>query len=87
MKRPLFCNNNVKKVIMISVVEAITDTNVGGAGRLLLNRIKNSNNNVPAITIAQVIIIVVVIIYDINFLTLMSTFFLQSTNAFAVLNC
>lgn len=45
MKRPLFCNNNIKKVIMISVVEAITDTNVGGAGRLLLNRIKNSNNN------------------------------------------
>ena len=38
-------NNNIKKVIMISVVEAITDTNVGGAGRLLLNRIKNSNNN------------------------------------------
>ena len=29
---------------MIRVVEAITDTNIGGAGRLLLNRIKNSTN-------------------------------------------
>ena len=30
---------------MIRVVEAITDTNIGGAGRLLLNRIKNSDKS------------------------------------------
>ena len=30
---------------MIRVVEAITDTNIGGAGRHLLNRIKNSDKS------------------------------------------
>lgn len=43
MKCPDFFNNNQKGLLMIRVAEVITDTNIGGAGRLLLNRIKNSD--------------------------------------------
>ena len=51
LKNYFFGIIKIKRFFMINVVESISDKNVGGAGILLLNKIKNINREKFNITV------------------------------------